>query len=128
MTGISRKGTPVRVLIVEDEYLIAVVAREALEEAGCEITGVAGAVTKALNMLAERACDAALLDANLNGESAEPVAAALRRRGIPFLVASGYGTSHRPGALADAPYLSKPYREADLVKAIFALSASRGAA
>lgn len=112
-----------RVLIVEDEYLIAVDAKATLEQAGCEIIGVVGTVTKALNVLAPGACDAVLLDANLGGESAEPVAAALQQRGIPFLVVTGYDANRRPSALAGAPFLSKPCKPADLVKAVLALQA-----
>jgi DNA-binding response OmpR family regulator len=110
-----------RVLIVEDEYLIALDAADMLEQAGFKVVDIAGSVNKALSVLAEGGCDAALLDANLDGASAEPVAIALKQRGIPFLVMTGYGTEQRQGALAEAPFLSKPYMAADLTGAILAL-------
>ena len=110
-----------RVLIVEDEYLIASGAAALLEEAGCEIVGMAGSVTKALRLIADVGCDAAVLDANLDGVSSEPVAVALRQQGVPFLVLSGYATTQRPGALADAPYLAKPCKAGDLVASVLAL-------
>ncbi len=110
-----------RVLIVEDEYLIALEASDALEAAGCQITAIANSVKKAIQSLEEHGCDAGLLDANLNGESSEPVAEALRARNIPFLVMSGYDNNQRPPALADAPYLAKPWRPKDLCAAMLAL-------
>jgi DNA-binding response OmpR family regulator len=110
-----------RVLIVEDEYLIALDAADTLERAGLKVVGIAGSVKKALKLLAESGCDAALLDANLDGDSAEPVATALHQRGIPFLVVTGYTMEQRLGALAKAPFLSKPYMAADLTAAVLAL-------
>jgi DNA-binding response OmpR family regulator len=110
-----------RVLIVEDEYLIALDAADVLERAGFEIVGIAGSVKKALHVLVENSCDAALLDANLDGDSSDPVATVLNQRGIPFLVVTGYGAEQRQGTLAEAPFLSKPYLAADLVAAIHAL-------
>lgn len=110
-----------RVLIVEDEYMIALDAAAALEHAGCEVVGIAATVNKALRLLDDERCDAVVLDANLWGDSAEPVAAALLQRGIPYLVVSGYSTGQRPGLLATAPFLSKPCAPAELVAAVLAL-------
>ena len=110
-----------RILIVEDEYLIASGAASALKQAGCEVVGMAPSVSKALRLFNDHGCDAAVLDANLNGESAEPVAVALRLSGVPYLVLSGYSTDQRTGALADGPFLAKPYRAADLVASVQAL-------
>jgi DNA-binding response OmpR family regulator len=107
-----------RVLIIEDEYLLALDAADTLEEAGCKIVDIASTVTLALKAIAENEIDVALLDANLAGESAEPVAAALTETGIPFLLVTGYGSAQRQGVLADAPFLSKPYMASTLVKAI----------
>jgi DNA-binding response OmpR family regulator len=112
-----------RVLIVEDDYLIATSTADVLQRAGCEVAGVAGSVQKALQTIADPGCDAALLDADLRGASSEPVAAALRQRGIPFLVVSGYTNDQRTGALAEAPFLAKPWKESALVAAVKALRA-----
>ena len=114
-----------RVLIVEDEYLLALDAQEALGQAGCEMVSIASSVTKALSMLAEGAFDAALVDANLQGESSEPIATALHQHSIPFLVVSGYSASQLPGSLAGAPFLAKPYGMDALVAATLALKASK---
>lgn len=110
-----------RILIVEDEYLIAMDVASTLEQAGCAIAGIAGSIAKAQCILDETGCDAAVLDANLDGESSEPIAAALRDRGVPFVVMSGYATDQRIGLLADAPFLRKPCKETELVSAVLAL-------
>lgn len=110
-----------RVLIVEDEYFIAAGAAAALEQAGCKVVGMAASVSKAIEMLDDCGCDAAVLDANLGGDSAEPVAAAMRQIGVPFLVTSGYAKHQQTGTLADAPYLAKPCQPAALVAAVLAL-------
>lgn len=114
-----------RVLIVEDEYFVAQDIAEILEQAGCEIVGIAGSVAKALRLLDDEGCDAAVLDGNLQGLSSEPVAAALRQHGIPFLMLSGYAADQRQGVSAEAPYLAKPYLPADLVAAVLALQRDR---
>lgn len=112
-----------RVLIVEDEYLIAADAAFTLEKAGCEIVGIVGTIVQTLKFLADRVCDAVILDANLCGESTESVALALRQRGIPFLVVSGYAKDQCRGALGDAPFLAKPCGSDQLVGAVMALRA-----
>ena len=109
-----------RVLIVEDEFLIATGLAAVLQDAGCEIIGMAASVPKSLRLLALSGGDAAVLDANLAGVSSEPVAAALRQSDIPFIVLSGYAQGQLSGALADAPYLAKPCKGTDLVAAVFA--------
>ena len=110
-----------RILIVEDEYLIGMDAADGLREAGCEIVDIAPSVSKALKILTTVGCDAALIDANLDGTSAAPVAAALRERDIPFVVMTGYVSEQRDGALAEAPFLSKPFTAASLTAAVLGL-------
>jgi DNA-binding response OmpR family regulator len=113
-----------RVLIIEDEWMIADDVAAALTTAGCNVAGVAGSIRKALALVNEVQCDVAVLDANLDGASAEPVAKALRQRGVPFLVLSGYASEERCETLADAPFLAKPYSGADLVARVRALGRS----
>ena len=91
-----------RVLIVDDEFMIATDTATVLEDAGCEIVGIAGSVDNALEILDKSQCDGVILDANLNGKSAEPVAAALRQRDISYLVVSGYRKDQLPEGLAGA--------------------------
>ena len=117
-----------RVLIVEDEFLIARDVANALRAAGCEIAGLAGSAAEALAKLEEHGCDAAVLDANLKGTSAEPVAKWLRDRDIPFLVLSGYLGAQLEGELARAPFMAKPYIAAELVSAVVSLQRADGQA
>lgn len=105
-----------RILVVEDEALIAMEIADALEEGGFEVIGPCHTVSQALNWLADPdCCDAAVLDANLHNVSAQPVAVALLTLQVPFVVVSGYLQSQLPGVLAEATLLAKPLRTADLV-------------
>jgi DNA-binding LytR/AlgR family response regulator len=113
-----------RVLIVDDEPLIAMDIASVVEEAGCEVVGMAGTVRRALGLIDRESCDIAVLDANLNGESAEPIAAALRLRGAPFLVISGYAGRQLSGALTEAPFMAKPYSAERLVALLCRLAVS----
>lgn len=99
-----------RVLIVEDEYLIADDLRNALTGAGAEVLGPIGSVEGATDFIAgEPRIDAAILDVNLRGEMVFPVADALRERGVPFAFATGYDQWALPDRFADAPRYEKPF-------------------
>lgn len=98
-----------RVLVVEDEYMLAEDLREGLEQQGAEVAGPVSTVAEALELLGqEPAPDFAILDINLQGETVYPVAVALRARGIPFLFATGYEAWAIPEAYADVPRAEKP--------------------
>lgn len=97
-----------KVLIVEDSLLLSLELENGLTEAGAEIVGQAADVAEALSMLGGP-IDAAVLDANLNGESVAPVAEALRRMGVPFIFATGYGDNQAAPQGFDAPFIRKPY-------------------
>jgi DNA-binding response OmpR family regulator len=108
-----------RVLVVEDEALIALDIARQLTAAGFQVVGPAISVSRALGLIAEHGCDIALLDVNLgNRETSEPVARALRARGTPFIVLSGYAREHHPPGLQGAPVLSKPASPGDLIAAL----------
>ncbi|MES2492474.1 MAG: PAS domain S-box protein [Pseudomonadota bacterium] len=107
-----------RVLVVEDEALVALEIDEALSAGGIEVLGPAGSVSEALSLLAEGRCDIALLDINLGAETSEPVARELKRLGIPFIVVSGYSREQQPEAMRSAPLLSKPLDAGQLLAAI----------
>jgi DNA-binding response OmpR family regulator len=105
-----------RILIVEDESLIAMFISEMLETAGFEVVGPCQTVAQALAQLAiPDCCDAAVLDASLRNESAVPVAKALVALGVPFVVATGYNLSQLPAELAAAPILTKPVNSEVLI-------------
>ena len=97
------------VLVVEDEFLIALDLCQTLETEGCRVLGPAPTVADALRLLeAGPRPDAVVLDINLGGARAVPVAEALAARGIPFLAATAYHDLPEP-VFADVPVLSKPY-------------------
>jgi CheY-like chemotaxis protein len=98
-----------RVILVEDESLIAMMMEDLLTELGCEVVGAFGQVSAALEWLAAQSIppDGALLDVNLGGEMVFPVAEALRARAIPFVFATGYGALSDP-RFADSPLINKP--------------------
>lgn len=114
-----------RVLVVEDEPLVAENIRADLEDAGFEVVGVAVRLSAALRLIEEMEFDAAVLDANLAGASAVEAAVALSARKLPFIVLSGYAHEQLPREYAQASYLQKPYRVDDLIGRLKTLSAGR---
>jgi two-component system, response regulator PdtaR len=105
-------GTDVAVLIVEDEFLIALEIEDFLTRNGCRVIGPAPSVREALSLIEREPPEVAILDVNLRGEIVTPVAAALRDRHIPFLIASAYGSASLKDnpALRGAVNLGKPMR------------------
>lgn len=110
----------VRILIVEDETMIAMLLEGMLLELGCVVAGVAVSVATALEMVGGLAvhADCALLDVNLGGEAAFPVAAALCERQVPFAFVTGYGRSAIAQQYSGAPVLQKPFKREDLLALI----------
>jgi CheY-like chemotaxis protein len=99
-----------RVLVVEDEYVMAQDLRQELEDAGAVVLGPVPTVADALDLLAyEAEPDAALLDVSLGGEMVFPVADVLRERGVPFMFATGYDQWSLPQAYTDVPRCEKPF-------------------
>jgi CheY-like chemotaxis protein len=98
-----------RVLVAEDEYLLAEDLRESLERQGAQVMGPVATVTEALELLrAGPAPYTAILDINLGGEMVYPVADELRTMGIPFIFATGYEPWSIPEAYQDVPRAEKP--------------------
>lgn len=106
-----------RILLVEDEFIIAAMAEDMLTELGATVVGPANTIDKALHLAQASALDAAVLDVNMDGARIDPVAEALQARGIPMVFATGYGAS-APGLAPDAPVLDKPYTQEQLVDAL----------
>jgi CheY-like chemotaxis protein len=115
-----------RILVVEDEALVAMLVEDALEDAGFGIIGPVRSVAQALEVLETESPDAAVLDLNLAGENSVAVADALVARGIPFVVATGYGAAGLPASHRNALVLPKPYDPADLTAMLAALCERRG--
>ena len=109
-----------RVLVVEDEALIAMLAEEMLVEIGCIHHATAPTLGKALPLVEAGGFDLALLDVNIARERVFPVADALTARAIPFAFASGYGEEGVPEAYAAHPLIGKPYSAHDLERALTA--------
>jgi DNA-binding response OmpR family regulator len=112
---------PARVIIVEDEPLVAENLRDDLVEAGFEVVGVAPRVESALKLIEGTGFDVAIIDANLAGTSAAPAAAALSARGLPFMVLSGYAREQLQREFSEAVYIQKPYRVHKLIDALNSL-------
>lgn len=96
-----------KILLVEDEFLIASLLQRLLGNLGCGVTWV-GNVEDAADIAASGKFDGAVLDINLAGEKVFPVCDALRARGIPFVFTTAYETSSLPRDYADYPVISKP--------------------
>jgi PAS domain S-box-containing protein len=107
-----------RMIIVEDEPLVAMDLESCLAAAGCETVGTAGTVREAKTLCAEAECDAALIDVNLAGQPVDGLAAALTKRNIPFAFVTGYGREALPQGFRDALMVAKPFDEAALIATV----------
>jgi DNA-binding response OmpR family regulator len=107
-----------RILIVEDEPMLAFAIEDVLIDSGFKIAGVARELATALAIIESGACDAVILDVNLSGVSAAPAASALALRGLPFLILSGYSSEQQPSAFSGAPRLQKPCRPDRMIRAL----------
>jgi CheY-like chemotaxis protein len=98
------------VLIVEDEAMIRMLLCDMLEELGHVVAGQAARVDEALALVnSQLAFDLAILDVNLDGQTSEPIAVAVERRGVPVVFATGYGASGLPQKFRGRPFLQKPF-------------------
>jgi two-component SAPR family response regulator len=109
---------PLKVLVVEDESLVALDIETMLEEMGCKVVASVPRLLKALDLASRLDFDLAVLDINLAGEVVYPLAFRLAERGIPFLFSTGYSTSSLPPELRDRPILRKPVMLAGLKRAV----------
>jgi CheY-like chemotaxis protein len=107
------------ILIVEDEFIVAAMLSDVLEDVGASVVGPAPSVAEALEMAGQGSIDCAVLDWNLGGESGAPVARAMIAQGIPFVIATGYGGVE--AEFAGITVLPKPYSSARLIDALKAL-------
>lgn len=108
-----------RVLVVEDEPVVAMCLEDILECLGCVTIGPASRLSEGLALAQAGGIDAAILDINLGGERSNRIAQALIDQGIPFAFASGYGAA--PEGFEGPPFIEKPYREADIVWVLTAM-------
>jgi DNA-binding response OmpR family regulator len=98
-----------RILVVEDEPLIAMMLEDFLESLGHHVSATCDSVADALTRTDEGGFDLAILDVNLKGENVWPVAERLREKNIPFVLATGGHVDPPPPQFAGAPVIEKPY-------------------
>ncbi len=118
----AAKLGPLRLLVIEDEALVAMLVEDELAEAGATVLGTASSVEEALYRI-EAACadgglDACVLDMNLGGRSALPVADRLAQRGVPFLFMTGYSDDLGRGDHVGIPTLRKPFNAQDMIQTV----------
>ncbi len=114
-----------KVLVVEDETIVAMLLEQMLEELNCEVAGVAGQVSTATELAKSVEADVAILDMNLAGQKVDPVARALAERHVPFVFASGYGEDGLTPEWRGRPVLPKPFRLDQLRDALAAATGPR---
>tara|TARA_R110002124_G_scaffold87506_1_gene225346 strand:- start:1152 stop:1529 length:378 start_codon:yes stop_codon:yes gene_type:complete len=108
-----------RVLIVEDESLVAMLLETILEDMGCVPVGPASTIEEGLAMAGdESTLDAALLDVNVAGQQVFPVADLLKARGVPFIFSTGYGEGGLPDEWRGQSTIQKPFTEAAIRDAL----------
>jgi CheY-like chemotaxis protein len=116
--GAEESTTRRRVLVVEDEVLVAMLIGDMLADLRCEIAATVGRLDEAVRLAQTAAFDLAILDVNLAGQATYAVAEALRDRRIPFVFATGYAAAQIDKTYEDAPVLPKPFQQQDLARAI----------
>jgi CheY-like chemotaxis protein len=115
----SRGHAGRRVLVVEDEAMIAMLVEDMLADLGCAVVGPAHGISEALELVrGPSPFDAALLDVNLGGAPVFAVADELRAKGVPMIFSTGYGDAGLRDVDRGAPVLQKPFRSQDLDAAL----------
>jgi CheY-like chemotaxis protein len=112
------EAAPARVLVVEDEMMVAMLVEDMLTDLGYTVVALASNMESAIDQAERGGFDFAILDLNLNGVKSYAVADALRERNVPFLFATGYGETVLPDGLKDVPTLQKPFVSQQLEGAV----------
>jgi CheY-like chemotaxis protein len=120
----EKTSGPWRILLVEDEMLVAMLLEDMLTEAGHAIVGPMARIDQAVEAARSKAIDLAILDVNVGGEEVYPVAEALAAREIPFAFATGYGAHGLRDPWQDRPTLQKPFHRNDLFRMVAELASS----
>ncbi len=113
-----------KVLIVEDESIVAMMIEDLIVDMGHEVVGTAGRLEQAQKLAEELALDFAIVDVNLNGQHTYPVAETLKTRGVPFVFATGYGVQGLKDEWKQNPVLQKPFQPEDLSRALSAVASA----
>ena len=112
-----------KVLVVEDEALIAMLVEQAVEDNGDTVAATASDIQGAMHFAATLDFDVALLDLNLHGQKAHAIPAVVRARRKPFAFVTGYGDAGVLATFAEAPVVTKPFRASDITDALALLRA-----
>lgn len=120
-----RDASGLRVLVVEDEIMIALLLEDLLADFGHVVVGPLARLDKAVEAAGREAVDVAILDVNVNGREIYPVADTLAARGIPFVFCTGYDRQTLRAPYGDRPTLRKPFRRHDLREVLDALGRAR---
>jgi CheY-like chemotaxis protein len=120
----QKTSGPWRILLVEDEMLVAMLLEDMLGEAGHTIIGPMAKVDQAVEAARTETIDLAILDVNVGGDEVYPVAEALAARDIPFAFATGYGAQGLREEWQDRPTLQKPFHRNDLFNMVAELASS----
>jgi len=107
-----------RVIIIEDEPLVAMDMESTLTAAGCDVVGSAGTLDKEKLIVAQAECDAAVVDMTLAGHPVDELAAALTQQNIPLVLVTANGPDGIPGRFREAAVIKKPFSQDQLVAAI----------
>ena len=114
-----------RVLLVEDEPIVAWLLKDMLVDFGCSVVGPAADVNQALAMIEAESIDVAVLDVNLRGQMSYPIADVLVARGVPFVFSTGYDKDRLLDGYRTIPTLQKPFHRSDLGDTLAKLLASK---
>jgi CheY-like chemotaxis protein len=106
------------VLVVEDEMMIAMLIEDMLDEFGCKLVGPATTVPRALDLIGKQQVEVAVLDLNLDGHDTYAIADALQQKNVPFIFATGYGSTGLRQEYGNRPILQKPFQARDLENAL----------
>jgi CheY-like chemotaxis protein len=115
-----------RVLVVEDEGMVAMLVEDMLTDLGHTVGAVASRMRDAIDVAQNGMFDWAILDVNLDGQPSYPVADILKERGVPFAFATGYGAKGLDIRYGDAPVLAKPFLMADLERLLWEVTRAIG--
>lgn len=119
--SVERRTGLTRVLIVEDEMVVAMLIEDMVSELGYEVSGVASQVDEAISQVERGGFDLAILDVHLNGKQVFPLADLLLQKDIPFMFATAYGERGIPAVYRQRPVLQKPFSPLELKKALLEL-------
>lgn len=109
-----------RILVVEDEALIAIDIEAQLRQLGCIVVGPEGRLDRALELARSAPLDGALLDVNIIGGVVFPVAELLLARRLPIILSTGFGPERLPAAFGGVSYLRKPFDARQLTRVALA--------